>query len=444
MSAAFHNAMDREMNRGKNENQMFLYAFEVSIESLPDNYEKVDSEMKNIVTSIKKSIGQNSNSIKITDEKENVIYEENSNKNYILTKDVGKNQCAYEIVLTNNMHYMEIMSVIETKAGKFYINLTRDIQYIYEERNEMYAQYQRALLISLIVSAILSYMISRKLSMPIVKLATAAKRMSDGEYGYQATIRADGEIGMLVKNFNIMSEKMNQNIEELEDAARKQEDFTAAFAHELKTPLTSIVGYSDMIRSMELEKKEIQEYSNYIFTQGKRLEQLSFTLMDLITLDRQEITFHKINVKKLCVSIKGMVEPALKSKKIHFKMEVENGFVYGDRVLLISLFNNIIDNARKAVPDHGSIIVKGNVLKDGYMILVQDNGCGMEESELNKITEAFYMVDKSRARKEGGAGIGMTLCKKIVEIHGAKWTIQSKIGEGTSVYVLFPNEIHVG
>ncbi|MFR4318873.1 MAG: sensor histidine kinase [Eubacterium sp.] len=89
-----------------------------------------------------------------------------------------------------------------------------------------------------------------------------------------------------------------KNIRQLEDAARAKEDFTASFAHELKTPLTAIVGYSDMLRSMELDK-DIIEFSNYIFTQGKRLEKLSYTMMDLISIDKKNIEFNSLSMKRL-------------------------------------------------------------------------------------------------------------------------------------------------
>ena len=95
-----------------------------------------------------------------------------------------------------------------------------------------------------------------------------------------------------------------------------------------------------------------------------------------------------------------------------------------------------MDNARKAVDIGGAILITGQASGNEYMVTVQNNGCGMEPEELRKITEAFYMVDKSRARKEGGAGIGMALCKNIVSIHHGKWKIGSKPGVGTNVYVI--------
>ena len=97
----------------------------------------------------------------------------------------------------------------------------------------------------------------------------------------------------------------------------------------------------------------------------------------------------------------------------------------------------LIDNSRKACEKNGAILFSGKLLEGSYQFFVQDNGCGIPEEEIGKITEAFYMVDKSRARKEGGAGIGMALCQKIISLHQAEWEIQSKVGEGTRVTISF-------
>ena len=109
-------------------------------------------------------------------------------------------------------------------------------------------------------------------------------------------------------------------------------------------------------------------------------------------------------------------------------------------MLFRSLFSNLIDNARKASEKGGQIFLEGKNTKGGYSFVIRDNGRGIPEEEIYKITEPFYMVDKSRARKEGGAGIGMSLCQKIILLHHAEWDIQSVIGEGTEIHIQFKEE----
>lgn len=434
LKMSFDTALNSELNRGQNEKQMFLYAFEASLEMI-SNEEPDSNDIKKIVESIKKSIGQHQFYVRIYNYADAIVYEDEIIKSHISAKEIKDGSYAYTIVLENDIHYMEMMSKILISDNSYYIDIIRDIQYVYDDREEMSKGYGILLAVTLVIASFLSYVLSRRITKPIVKLSDTVQQMTSGDYAIRANMKASGEVGTLVDNFNQMAEKLEENIAELEDTARKQEDFIASFAHELKTPLTSIVGYSDMMRSMELNGNEINEYSNYIFQQGKRLEKLSYTLMNLISVDKQEIKFVKINMKKLFQSISLTMSPALTNKNIRFIVDIEDGYVMGEVDLLYSLFFNLIDNARKAVETEGVIIVKGRKYENSYNVQIKDNGCGMEIEELKKITEAFYMVDKSRARKEGGAGIGMALCKKIVNLHNAKWSIKSKPGKGTVVSV---------
>ena len=219
--------------------------------------------------------------------------------------------------------------------------------------------------------------------------------------------------------------------------AKQKEDFTAAFAHELKTPLTSIMGYADMLNSMKLTEEECHEAYFYIFSQGKRLESLSHKLLDLVSMDKNPIVFKPISTKSLEENIRVTMRPIWKQKGLRGKVDLEKHTIYGDSELLLSLFYNLLDNAVKAMDkgEGGFILMKGSVRPEGYEIKVVDNGRGIPGEEISRITEAFYMVDKSRSRKEGGAGIGMALCQKIIQLHEGTLQIDSRLGEGTVMKV---------
>lgn len=235
-----------------------------------------------------------------------------------------------------------------------------------------------------------------------------------------------------------MADSIEQKIDELKDRAEKQEDFTASFAHELKTPLTSIIGYSDMIRTMQLPPEETMEYANYIYLQGKRLESLSFKLLELISSGRKSISFKKISIETLLTEVYEVVFPSLEEKGIDLSITYSRRYIMGDKDLLSSLLINLIDNARKASPENSQIEIKCRRDKGFYKISVKDNGIGIPQKDLVRITEAFYMVDKSRARKEGGAGLGLSLCSKIIELHNGKWEIKSTEGVGTVISLYLP------
>ncbi len=126
-----------------------------------------------------------------------------------------------------------------------------------------------------------------------------------------------------------------------------------------------------------------------------------------------------------------------KEKEIALWTGIEEGRIWGERDLLISVFTNLLDNAGKATKQGGRIVVRGRKYIGSYLFCIMDNGCGIEQEEIARITEAFYMVDKSRARKEGGAGLGMTLCSRILGIHDTRWRIFSIPGKGTAVAIKF-------
>ena len=243
---------------------------------------------------------------------------------------------------------------------------------------------------------------------------------------------------MLSRDFNRMADQLEQSIGRLEEEARRQEEFTSAFSHELKTPLTSIIGYADILRARTLTEEERSRCANYIVHQGRRLERLSLKMLEMSYIDKQETELLRIEVTHLVRQIRAMTEAVLEQKNITLTDHVEPGAVRGDLDLLLSLFANLIDNARKACGEGGEICLSGENAERGYRFVLRDNGCGMPAEEIQKITEPFYMIDKSRARKEGGAGIGMALCQKIIFIHRAEWKIESVEGGGTSVDILFP------
>ena len=434
---SFNRYLNSEVEKATNENKMFMLTLKTSIEANMINSEDLGMYMESSVVAIKKNMGNAKTQIRVFDNKWNKIYADKSVENLVKKQDIKKQKNLYVINKTEGKHYLETMLVLKVNDKKYYISIMRDIEQIYNWRDQMTFQYMAILAVALVVSGVLSYVTAKKIAKPIVKLTRTTKNMAIGNYSVRADVKNGGEIGVLTKNFNTMADAMEKNIRQLEDAARAKEEFTASFAHELKTPLTAIVGYSDMLRSMELDKKDITEFSNYIFTQGKRLEKLSYTMMDLISIDKKNIEINSLSMKRLIQKVSETVRPLLKQKKIHYKVTVEEAKIQGNSELLISLFTNIIDNSRKAVEENGNILVNGKRNGDTYSLSIADNGCGMEESEIKKITEAFYMIDKSRARKEGGSGIGMALCEKIVNVHKAQWNISSEPGKGTEVTITF-------
>lgn len=443
ISETFLLSLDREIQRVNSENQIFQFTLEMSLNTLP-NYSNGDKDksVERLARSIAKNIEKNGSSYKVYNDQKELVFSDTIIKSNIKMIDslVDGKTCGYQIHKQNNKYYLILVYKMNTTPQKYYLETIKDISPIYSDRDQMLTKYYRIMFSLLILIGLIILGLSHFLTKSIAELSRITRRFSDGNYNERAIKYSDDEIGELAKDFNAMADTISQKMEQLVEAARKQEDFTASFTHELRTPLTSIIGYADMLRSMRLSPEETINAANYIYTQGKRLENLSSKLLELIIIQKQSHQFLEFDIEKIMAEVKKLVLFSLSKKSLHLYISLEKGSLWGEKELLISLFVNLIENSRKALDYNGSIWVTGKNLKNGYELTFLDNGCGIPQEEISKITEAFYMIDKSRTRKEGGAGLGLTLCNKIIKIHHAHWTIESEEGKGCQIKILFPHK----
>jgi signal transduction histidine kinase len=279
------------------------------------------------------------------------------------------------------------------------------------------------------------YIVSRMLTGPLEKLNVITDEFADGNYDARAEIKSGDEIGLLAEKFNNMALSVSKHVDELNDMIKRREQFVADFTHEIKTPMTTIIGYADTMRSMELDREEQIMSLDYIFSEGKRLEAMSMKLFDLIYLKQHEIEMKPVNTAMLGAEIEKIMKPSLARKNLRLNCRFDEGIISGDTELLKTVFINLIDNARKASEENSKIIFTGENTGGKYIFTVTDEGCGMTEEAVKHICDEFYMVDKSRSRQDGGAGLGMSLALLILERHGATLDIDSEPGVGTTMKV---------
>lgn len=308
-----------------------------------------------------------------------------------------------------------------------------DISRTLQQQETLRQYFLRCYLIVMAAGVVLLMVLSAFLTRPLNRMSGAARRIADGDYRERLSMTGRDEIGALAESFNQMAEAVEEKIAELAKAAEEKEDFVANFAHELKTPLTSIIGYADTIYQKELSREETRRASWYIWNEGMRLEALSLKLMELTVLGRQEFPLTELPGDELLQDAAEGLAPLFLEKQIDFHIQAERAYVLADYDLLKTLLINLTDNSIKAGAT--KIELLGRILEDGqkYQVCVRDNGCGMEQEELSRITEAFYMVDKARSRKQHGAGLGLALADKVAALHGGKLTFESRVGAGTAV-----------
>ena len=176
--------------------------------------------------------------------------------------------------------------------------------------------------------------------------------------------------------------------------------------------------------------------ANFIFTEGKRLEALSLKLMDIIVAGKQDFELRRFEIGYFLRTVAAVTVPSLSAEEITLDMRWEPGYIEVEPDLFKTLMINLVDNARKASRRNSVIELFAKVEDGGCAIYVRDHGRGMPKEELAKITEPFYMIDKSRSRAQNGAGLGLALCQRIAELHETKLEYESELGVGTTVRVL--------
>ncbi len=442
IAALFQSAYDREVNSAKEENKILQYSLATALSAITnDDNQTVKEMISEIAGSMVNNVRTSNTQIRISNQEYRTIYEsQDLNFDTKQLRQIDINTRGNMTLQAGKNIYVETASILQASDQYYYLESFRDISSIYQERNAQYQIYRKILLALIAGNGIISYLLSLWLTYPIKKLSRVTHMISRGNLNSRAKIRSRDEIGKLAQDFNHMTENLENKINELEDITHRQEEFIGSFAHELKTPLTSIIGYADILRSKKLTPEMTMTSADYIFKEGNRLEALSLKLLELIVMKNAELDRKRVNVRQLIKELHGIIEPILVNEHISFIATAEDAIIFVEPDLIKTVLINLIDNARKALegvwPEStGKIIIKGRKETGGYGIYIKDNGKGIPKEELSKITDAFYMVDKSRAREQGGAGLGLAICSEIVGRHQGKLEFDSTLGKGTMVYL---------
>lgn len=340
---------------------------------------------------------------------------------------------SHRIVQSKGRHWFQAVSHISISGRDLYVETLTDISEIYSNRDNYCGIFRLILLVVAMVSSLVLVIFSKFLTRPLVKLSDAAREIAEGNFSKRVEMTGTGEVKELSDSFNTMVENIESYTDRLKKAARDRDDFVANFTHELKTPLTSVIGYADMLRTYELDADKRRECADYIYREGKRLEKLSANLLEIIVMENSDIKCIDINTEHLFKEIRGSVAFLLKKYGVKLHIKYEKAIIFAEPSLLKTLLYNLIDNACKASKEGQEIALLGKTDGERYCFSVSDCGRGIPKDELEKITQPFYMVDKSRSRKMGGAGLGLALCNEIARLHNSTLTIESEENVGTTV-----------
>ena len=311
------------------------------------------------------------------------------------------------------------------------IYIVQDIAPVYAQMRILTWQFIAIGAVCIVIGLICIGVLVRHALRPLRTLQNAASRIAAGRYTERAAVSSADEIGALAQDFNAMADSVQQRIDELTETAERQRLFIGGVTHEFKTPLTALLLNADSLQNTYMEEEERSEAIHRIASQTRWLERLVQKLLKLITLEEKpELT--QVSVPALLNRVQETTADTLAIRSVVLETDCQVETLCMDADLMQSVLVNLIDNAAKASKPGQTV----TLLADAKGFSVRDRGCGIPQEEKDRVTEPFYMVDRSRSKKLGGVGLGLALVKEIVNAHDGRLVIESTVGEGTTVRVL--------
>jgi len=338
------------------------------------------------------------------------------------------------VMTENRKKYILVAGEI---PNNYFLIYAHDITSLTDAQNELSKTLLVASIIITLVFIIALYFLIKKLTKPIIDLQNVTKQITEGNLRMRAQIKGHDEISTLAEHFNEMTEEVVSKIEEHKNISLQKQQFIDNLAHELKTPLTSIYGYTQLLQNTKISEKDLINYTSHIIYDVNRIQSMSKKLLDL-ALNRDIILDLKaIDLNELFLTLKNEFLAQLQGKNIELILFCDAREIFGDPVLIENLFANLLDNAIKSSNYNSKIYLSSEKQDNIVTIIVRDEGIGIAKEHLQYIFEPFYRTDFARSSSKGGAGLGLSLCKQIAEAHKAKIHFESELNVGTKAIVSF-------
>ncbi|MDF2725991.1 MAG: histidine kinase [Paenibacillus sp.] len=293
------------------------------------------------------------------------------------------------------------------------------------------------LIVSLIAGSLFIMIAARYLVHPLRAMKEATKRIAAGDFqqldlNWASRKRKDELIG-LAQSFN----EMAREIQKMEQMRR---DFVSNVSHEIQSPLTSISGFSKILRKSNVSEEERNRYLDIIQTQSERLSRLSDNLLRLASLESEHHPFEPqtFDIDEQIRMIVVSCEPQWAAKQIEMELDLPRAKIVADADQLSQVWINLLGNAIKFTPEHGKITVSLHHETNRLSVTITDNGIGIGAEDRERIFERFFQADPSRTKQQSGSGLGLAIVKKIVTLHQGAIHVDSAPGKGTAITVELP------
>lgn len=435
-----NNILKKEIDSSIMEQKFVYYQLKLSLSDFEESSSvSIERFILKMMEKYTKSINYNLN-YQILNNNNELIYKDIDfphSKNNPELENISFNNTNYIIKPINGKYYLYICSMIDNPSIPLKVHCAKDISTLYEDNRSNWVLFLKIDLFISILFAVGMLLISKYLTRPIEELTFFTKEITSGNYSHRVKIESKDELGILADNFNFMTETIQNSILELKSENEKKEEFINNFTHELKTPLTSIIGYSNFIKTSKYDEKTFFEASNYIYNEAKYLEKISFKLMDFIYSKKNNLELNQINIIDVFKDVENTLSQKLISKNIDLIIISPSQNLSLDYDLIKILLKNLIDNSIKASSQNSKILIRGICNPNKFIVSIEDFGVGIPKKHLDKILEPFYVVDQSRSRRNNGIGLGLSICHEIVKAHNAELKISSQLNLGTTISISF-------
>jgi two-component system phosphate regulon sensor histidine kinase PhoR len=256
----------------------------------------------------------------------------------------------------------------------------------------------------------------------------------------------NGSLSLLLQLFPFGNQRhllLVQDVTDLQKTDAMRRDFVANVSHEMRTPITVLMGFLETVQTLDLEKSQRDQYFDMMMSQAQRMKSLVEDLLTLANLEANSLpaATNGVNVETLMALLRNDAEALSKGKHSFSFKVLDPSFLLGDEREILSAFSNLVSNAIRYTPDTGAIDVTWRLNADGQgEFSVTDSGPGIASEHISRLTERFYRVDRSRSRDTGGTGLGLAIVKHIASRHQAQLIIESTPGKGSTFILRFPKE----
>lgn len=271
-------------------------------------------------------------------------------------------------------------------------------------------------------------------------LIGAIRQMAKGNFEVRIDVDMVKEPGGGNHPFRQLVYSINDMAEELAKLEGMRQKFISNVSHEIQSPLTAILGFVEALKNDGLTKEERRHYLNIIETEGKRMSRLSENLLKLTSLESGAHPFRpeRFRLDRQIRDVVLSLEPLWMKKDIQFELSLQNTDVFLDKDLMRQVWINLLNNSIKFSSHGNSIYISLEIQDNDVVVRLRDTGIGITEKDLQHIFERFYKGDKSRQSRETGSGLGLTIVKKIVDIHKGEVQVESRVGVGTTFTIQLP------